>query len=166
LLAIQQFVIAAPDIRSIEFGASDPYDAVFEVHNSMWFDMHDVQVAVLPGMMHIRAGPSLRPKKDLNEKMVPFGATACEELSNFRDPSIGAERNLMMRVNKFEVIRSGDSVKLALRDFAVGDVRVILGLRVLYRPKVWGRFPLWWRTVCREFETARDSDGRTHLVPN
>ncbi len=155
--------VQTPMITPIDMGSKDPLTPVWEVRNSLWFDMHEVQIANLPGPMEINTQIT---KPDISKRLTtlqPY-SDVCERLLNFRDFRIASEINLAISVKEIEVLRTGKAATFTYGGEMVGPIRLVQAVGVSYRPRLLGVVRLPRRRFCQEFETARP-DGITHLVP-
>jgi hypothetical protein len=144
----------ATDLIAIDPPPDSVKDPVFAIKN-VWIDLYDVQMAHL----------GLDERESARERR-QYGP--CDRLMTFVDLKMAASMfpsPFGIGFTEYGVIHSSfTGYKMVLKD--VGDEAndAALGMRLSFRPKIWGLVPLWRQTLCREFGMAHNG-SRRWLVP-
>jgi hypothetical protein len=130
---------------------------MFIIHNPLYMAMYGTQVAMQPGALRFSSDPQ-EPSQELK-------SSPCKKLHSYHNLITESKTELMMSAQEYGSLQPGQDVTFSTKFSITGSFRAVVGVAVSYQVKVWGAVPLWSRFACREFQTTRDSDGHTHVVP-
>lgn len=125
--------------------------------------MYDTEIAVQSGPMRFSNPPQKSDEWDETIKQrIP---AACRQMKAAKTLKYLAAQNLAIAEKNYKEIRAGDDATIDSRWTTNGGVNGFFSVAIRYRVKALGVIPLWGRFQCQMFETERDTEGRTHLVP-
>jgi hypothetical protein len=162
-MQIEQYATQRPEITPSDYSASDPFTVEFKIRNSMQFTMYDVKVSGRFGPMVL--GDTMPSDKDWYDRMGPRAPDACHELTGDKTTYPTPVDDKMVASQNFAPFNPGDEATFNSGATSEGKTRYFYAVNVQYRAFVFGLFTLPLKSDCRLFDSRRDPDGHTHLVP-